>query len=142
MAPYHALAACETQDTDPPPGAPLTPGDVQARMYQAVGASGPCLPLGTRRGSRQGIFAFPFKPPSIAQVISGLAEKNALNPPASVIPVMTPVCSGCEMPSSTYFPELASGCQLRGSPSQGRGSGFSPAGALHQQQVNRLGSGS
>lgn len=60
---------------------PPTPQTVQVRMYQA----GWALPAsGDMAGSLQGIFAFPIRPPSIAQVISVWLRK-LINQLASVI---------------------------------------------------------
>lgn len=56
-------------------------------------ASSPCNHQGLSRAPRGGTFAFPIRPPSIAQVISGLAEKNVFNQPASIIAVMIVFCS-------------------------------------------------
>lgn len=63
------------------PGRPRQGGwRAEPRAFQAVGAA-----RDAARPPAGFFFAVPIRPPSIARVISGLAEKNALNHPAPII---------------------------------------------------------
>lgn len=77
---------------------------VQVRMYQAGESVGSACLWGHGRLPARGILLLPIRPPSIAQVISGLAEKNSLNQPRRLsFPVMTVFCSRCGCPEALIF---------------------------------------
>lgn len=127
-SPARAGSSCETLHcphqhfSEPWAVFPGTVSGSEWLLVQKGGEGQQCLsPSGTQQGSQRG--AFPIRPPSVGQVISGLAEKNVFNQPASVISVMTVFALAGRWPEAFIFltPRWLPGCVYTSSCFWGQG---------------------